>query len=143
MEEILHQLKTVVYPIIHRLSTCFNHPNLVMQDFATAHPQYITAVFRWPRSPAQRSHLLFQVLGRLGQKSQTRAGHRVLSIPGGATRGIFLVESPWEGRTKKNLHLTNISAAYPRSIVRKMWRWICVDIWISLNCGYVLILYES
>ena len=38
MEEILHQLKTVAFPIIYRLSRCFNH------SFGGAgfrnHPQY-------------------------------------------------------------------------------------------------------
>ena len=36
MEEILHQSKTVVYPMIYRVSTML----LVVQDFATIHRMY-------------------------------------------------------------------------------------------------------
>ena len=45
--------------------------------------------------------LLFQVLGRLGQKSQTRAGHRVRSIP-------WKIIKVSMGRWWKNQHVTNM-----------------------------------
>ena len=42
MEEILHQLKTVVYPIIYRILTI----RLVVQDFF--HPQYHNCCLIFP-----------------------------------------------------------------------------------------------
>ena len=98
--EILHQLKTVVYPKIFCWG--FNHPKLVVQDFATIHtiihqhklswdwpgdlgsslPCYILKMISSTRKPAKTHSMIGQPgwkAERLGTKRQGMAPMRFLS----------------------------------------------------------------